>query len=159
MLLRIKASGLLVQEEGVAVRRAAGRGSRADVVGDERGAGVKSGGLGGLRAGLDPVEDGSQDAPGGEWGIDIQADNQIGLGSIQTLEGELRGSLGICGGFQSMNRWSVFFQPFTSARNVVSRLNIVVLADRQAQDLGLVVLDERQSRADMLISRHDGGVS
>lgn len=32
----------------------------------------------------------------------------------------------------------------TCARDVLSRLDVLVLADGQAQDLGLVVLDERQ---------------
>lgn len=154
ILLRIEASGLLVQEEDVAVRRAAGRGSRSDVVGDERPAGVESGRLGGLNTWLNPVKDGSQDTPGGERGIDIQTDDQVGLGNIQALEGELRGGLGVCGGFVSQSLHGACYDGLTGARNVVARLDVLVLADSQAQNLGLVILDERQSRTDMLIGRH-----
>lgn len=61
----IKALRLLVQEEGVSVRRAARRRRRADVVGDEWGRGVESRRLRlrvrvselDLVAGLDPVQD------------------------------------------------------------------------------------------------------
>lgn len=98
MLLGLEASGLLVQEEDVAVRRAARRRCRADVIGDERGAGVECGSLSDLHARLDPVEDGSQDTPGREGSIDIQTHNQVGLGGIQALEEELGRSLGICVG-------------------------------------------------------------
>lgn len=100
IFLGLEASGFLVQEEDVAVRRAARRGSRADVVGDKRGAGVEGGSLSDLHAGLDPVEDRTQNSPGGEGSIDIQVDDQVGLGGVQALEEDFRGRLGICVGYQ-----------------------------------------------------------
>lgn len=155
ILLGIEASGLLVQEEDVAVRRAARRGSRPDVVGDKRPAGVEGGRLGGLDTRLNPVEDGTQDTPGGERGIDIQTDDQVGFGNIQALEGELWGRLGVCVELVSQSLHGACCDTrLTGARNVVARLDVLVLADSQAQNLGLVILDKRQSRTDMLIGRH-----
>lgn len=42
----------------------------------------------------------------------------------------------------------------TSAWDVLSRLDVLVVADVQAQDLGPVVLDERQGVVDVGVGRH-----
>ena len=42
----------------------------------------------------------------------------------------------------------------TCAGDVLSRLDLAVVANGQAQDLGLVVLDERQGCLDTLVGGH-----
>lgn len=44
----------------------------------------------------------------------------------------------------------------TCARDVLSRLDVLVLADGQAQDLGRVVLDEREGVGNVGGGRHFG---
>jgi hypothetical protein len=57
------------------------------------------------------VENRTQNTPGGEGSIDIQADDEVGLGGVQALEEELRGRLGICVGCQ----WSDYMERFVTA--------------------------------------------
>lgn len=97
MLLGIETSRLLIQEEDVAVGRATGWWGRADIVRDERSTGVQSRGLGDFDAGLDPVQDGTQDTPGWEWSVDVQAHEEIDLGRVEACEGDLWRRLGVCG--------------------------------------------------------------
>lgn len=96
MILVVKALRLLIQKEGVTVRRAARRRSRANVVGDEGCFGVQHRGVTNLHLRLDPVQDWAQDAERGERRVDIQADDQVGAGGGCAGEGKLGRSLGLC---------------------------------------------------------------
>ncbi len=82
ILLQVKIRWLLVQEEDVSMRRTGRRWRWANVVGDKGCArvgqcGFTIGSLLGLEAGLDPVQDGTQNGEGWVGAIKIQTDNDI----------------------------------------------------------------------------------
>ena len=93
VLLAIKSVGLLKEKERVAVRPAAGRRGRTNVVGDEGLAGSQAVVGADLEARLNPVKNGTETPPGGEGSIEVQGYNHVGGRRVGNSEGDFRGGL------------------------------------------------------------------
>lgn len=75
---------------------ATGRRGGTDVVGDEGLAG-RQGVVGtGLEARLDPVEDGAEEAPERERGVQVQGDDPVGGRGFRDGERDFGSGLGLC---------------------------------------------------------------
>ena len=156
ILLPIKALRLLEQEERVAVGRAARRRSRPDVVGDKGLAGGQAVGGTGLKAGLDPVEDGTQSAEGGEGRVEVESYDHIGCGGIGDGVGDRGGGLSfwrwLVGGLVG---WWGLGGRLTGAGDVLFCCDCLAV-DGDAQHHGGIRLHGAENTLDDCVGWHSG---